>query len=299
MINEFRNAQWNDYNRAREQLVRSPERLIKLEELLANDLYAVLLANSKAIQTDYDEASYLNPFWQNYPPDDRGRHPVGDQFPWIEVGEHAIGSKLPRLLAATFAIKDTGFPTGADQRFVLTHPRIGAATSGLTDSVWLFIDIKSVGPRDDADHTVMSHNQVSGDGKWVRPADGVLNSTLRAVGTRRSHDFHASLPPLFVLSDGTVAPLVTIAIKPRYDMLAAPVEGRNLGQPLRRIDIACIPNGLLLTTNPNYLKQYPTLLFPGKDDKTKNPKKLRARVSFNLLRRIAPWRVQSLPLPPR
>jgi hypothetical protein len=48
----------------------------------------------------------------------------------------------------------------------------------------------------------------------------------------------------------------------------------------------------LLAVNPNYLKQYPHLLFPGKDDKEKNPLKVRARVSFEVLRHIAPWRHQ-------
>jgi len=46
----------------------------------------------------------------------------------------------------------------------------------------------------------------------------------------------------------------------------------------------------LLTENPNYLKRYPGLLFPGKDDKDKDPRKVRARISFELLRKIASWR---------
>lgn len=299
MIHDFRAVQWKRYNEVRAKLAAAPAPLIELEKMLASDLYSILCKHTAVIQDDYDEASFLNPFWQNYPPDDRGNNPVKDQYPWIEVGEHAIGAKLPRMLEEKYSVRDSGFPTGADQRFVLKHPSIAKATAGITDSAWLFIDIKSVGPRDDFDHTVMSHNQVSGDGRWDKPADGVVNSILTAKGKQTSHDFHASLPPLFVLSDGTVAPLVTVALKPVYEMIPAPSGARNLGQPLRRIDLACIPNGLLLTTNPNYLKKHPGLLFPGKDDKGKNPKKLRARVSFELLRAIAPWRVQSLTLPPR
>jgi hypothetical protein len=68
----------------------------------------------------------------------------------------------------------------------------------------------------------------------------------------------------------------------------------TLGQPLSRLAIVSIPNGLLLEVNPAYLKQHPGLFYPGKDDKTKNPLKLRARVSFPLLRKIASWRVREL-----
>ena len=66
------------------------------------------------------------------------------------------------------------------------------------------------------------------------------------------------------------------------------------GQPLDRISIASIPNGILLTINPNYKKSYPGILFPGKDDKGKDPRKLRARVSFQVLREIADWRYKDL-----
>jgi Restriction endonuclease BglI len=50
----------------------------------------------------------------------------------------------------------------------------------------------------------------------------------------------------------------------------------------------------LLAINPNYLSKYPGLLFPGKDDKSTNPRKVRARVSFELLQRIAAWRVVTI-----
>lgn len=260
-------------------------------------LLTVIGANLTEIKADYNESSYLYPFWKKYPPDDRGRQPVKDQFPWLEVGEHAIGCKLPRILSSVFSIRDSGLPTGADQRLVLSQHCIGRVTKGLTDTAWLFVDIKSVGPRDDADHTVMSHNQISGDGIWRRPQTGVVNTKMKAVGPRKQHDFHCSMPPLFVMSDNRVVPLVIIALKPVYRMLPAVIAGeRNDGQPLVRIDLACIPNGLLLTENPNYLKQYPQLLFPGKDEKTKDPRKLRARISFEKLRAIATWRHHQIPV---
>jgi Restriction endonuclease BglI len=298
LINFNRQNQFNLYNLARNHFIANPNCLIELECFLTNHLVSLITTHLEEIKRDYNEASYLYPFWENYPPDDRGRQSIKDQYPWIEVGEHAIGSKLPRLLSQTFHIRDTGFPTGADQRFILTNNDISKATQGFTDSAWLFVDIKSVGPRDDQDHTVMSHNQVSGNGIWSNPNDGVRNTTLQAIGTRASHDFHASLPPIFILSDATVVPLVIIALKPVYQMLQTSILGvRNDGQPLQRIDIACIPNGLLLTQNPNYLGKHQGLLFPGKDDKSKDPRKLRARVSFTILKKIHFWRVQSIQLP--
>ena len=202
---------------------------------------------------------------------------------------------MPRFLNSKFHVSDAGLPTGADQRFVLSSDKLLKITDGLTDSIWLFVDIKSVGPRDDQDHTVMSHNQVSGSGDWVSPEAGVKNKILKAIGKRANHDFHVSMPPLFVNSAGKVLPVVIMAIKPVYKMLASTTQGdRNDGQPLIRMDLVTIPNGLLLTENTNYLDLYPGLLFPGKDDKSKDPRKLRARISFPILQKIANWRVQTI-----
>ena len=295
MINLYRQQQFQLYNSARNYFIASPNALIELERFLTNHIVSLVKSNLAEIKNDYNEASYLYPFWENYPPEDRGRQPIMDQYPWLEVGEHAIGAKLPRLLVNSFDVRDTGIPTGADQRFVISSENILEATQGFTNSAWLFIDIKSVGPRDDQDHTVMSHNQVSGDGTWENSQAGVRNSILQAIGARASHDFHSSIPPIYVLSDGTIAPVVIIALKPVYQMLQANHSNiRNNGQPLERIDVACIPNGLLLTQNPNYLNTYRGILFPGKDDKSKDTRKLRVRVSFSLLKEIHPWRVESI-----
>ena len=295
MINLYRQQQFQLYNSARNYFIARPNALIELERFLTNHIVSLVKSNLAEIKNDYNEASYLYPFWENYPPEDRGRQPIMDQYPWLEVGEHAIGAKLPRLLVNSFDVRDTGIPTGADQRFVISSKNILEATQGFTNSAWLFIDIKSVGPRDDQDHTVMSHNQVSGDGTWENSQAGVRNSILQAIGARASHDFHASIPPIYVLSDGTIAPVVIIALKPVYQMLQANHSNiRNNGQPLERIDVACIPNGLLLTQNPNYLNTYRGILFPGKDDKSKDTRKLRVRVSFSLLKEIHPWRVESI-----
>jgi hypothetical protein len=292
MFNQHRDMQYEVYNTARTHLLKHPNKLIDLEKYITEEIESVLKNNLDEIENEYNEASFLFPFWENYPPDERGRAPKGDQFPWIEVGEHTIGIKLSRLLSSIFEVNDYGLPTGADQRLVLRNKKINEILDMPNVAAWLFSDIKSAGPRDDADHTVMSHNQISGDGIWETPNEGVTNRILTAKGARTSHPFHCSIPPLYVLSNGIVAPMVNVVVKPVYDMLG--MKGKESGQPLQRITLATIPNGLLLTVNPNYLEKNPNLLFPGKDDKGKNPLKVRARVSFEILRKIAPWRVKDI-----
>lgn len=193
-----------------------------------------------------------------------------------------------------FGIRDVGLPAGSDVRLVLTHPEISNLTNGFTDTSWLFLDIKSVGPRDDQDHAVMSHNQISGSGRWDSADGGVVNQVMVARGQKASHLFHCSIPPLYVLSNTTVIPVVIIILKPVYRMLLLQTGSDDGGQPLRRISLATVPNGLLLHEQPNYLAQYSELFFPGKDDKTKNPLKVRCRVSFAILRNIDNWRFQEI-----
>jgi hypothetical protein len=297
MYNQHRQSQYQRYREARTTLVGNPGTLQALERFLTDEVASLLSAHIGEITRDYNEATFLYPFWQKYPPEDRGRAPKGDQVPWIEVGEHVLGAKLARLLPLRFGVRDPGLPTGPDVRFLLSHERIKELTNGMTDAAWLMADIKSVGPRDDADHTVMSHNQISGLGEWDQCDDGISNRVMTAVGLRASHPFHSALPPLYVLSDGTIAPTVLLAIKPVYSMLSIATRGKLQGQPLCRVDIAAIPNGLLLEAGPKYLDTHRGLLFPGKDDKDKNPLKIRARISFERLRAIDAWRVRSLAAP--
>jgi hypothetical protein len=287
MFNQYREEQFKRYNEARAFFVSNPQTLIQTEQFCMSLLSKFIKENHDEIQRDYNEASFLYPFWQNYPPDDRGRMPKGDQFPWIEVGEHVFCPKISRFLGDRFQVSDTGLPTGPDDRYIISGRQLHTILD-ITDSVWLFIDIKSVGPRDDQDHAVMSHNQISGNGTWTEKDFGVINDTMTAKGQRVSHPFHCAIPPLFVLSDGTIAPVIHIVLKPVYKMLA--LFGEEKGQPLSRLSLVSIPNGILLTENPNYLQTYPGLLFPGKDDKEKDPCKIRARVSFEILRQIAAWR---------
>lgn len=290
MFQEYQEIMFKRYNEARAHFRSHPDELIELEHYIANLLENIIIDNRNEINRDYNEASYLYPFWKNYPPDERGRQPVGDQYPWIEVGEHAIGSKLARLLPAYFAVSDYGIPAGPDQRFVLASDEVSRITNGYTNAFWLFSDIKSVGPRDDAFHAVMSHNQISGSGIWDHVHTGVKNGIIKACGQRASHLFYCSIPPIYVLSNGTVVPVINVVIKPLYAMLPAD----NGGQPLSKITLATIPNGLLLEEGPRYLQRYPSLFFPGKDDSGKNPLKIRARVDFRILQKIAIWRIKEI-----
>lgn len=294
MFNRYRNLQFDTYHKARQYFIDNYQQLISLEEYLSNLIYDVVKNNLDSFVKDFNECSYLFPFWQNYPPENRGRQPRGDQYPWLEVGEHVFSSKLPRLLAHLFDIRDVGSPTGADLRLVITNEAIEGITKGYTKSCWLLLDIKSVGPRDDQEHTVMSHNQVSGNGKWVNLNEGIKNKVMEAKGKLKTHNFHCSASPLYVFSDGSICPVIHIVIKPVYGMLTLENPQGDGGQPLRRITVISIPNGLLLEEQPNYLRDYPSLFFPGKDDKTKNPLKVRCRVSFPLLASIAGWRVRDI-----
>ncbi|EDX3147214.1 TPA: BglI family type II restriction endonuclease [Escherichia fergusonii] len=295
MFNFNRRKQFELYNENRSFLIENPRILIDLEEFFISKIYDLINDNKFEIKDDYNEASFLYPFWQNYPPDNRGRQPRGDQYPWIEVGEHSVGRKLSRQLAQYYSIKDVGGPTGADERFLVSSPELLEITNGNYHSIFLSIDIKSVGPRDDAQHAVMSHNQVSGDGKWEDCNGGLYNTPLIATGVRAYHEFHCSMPPLYVFSNGTVAPVITIVVKPVYDMLSLnPINNYASGQPLKRISLASIPNGILLNINPNYLSRYPGLFYPGKDDKGKSPLKVRARVDFKLLSEIDKWRYNDI-----
>ncbi|MGV4329262.1 BglI family type II restriction endonuclease [Trueperella pyogenes] len=282
------------YLSARDMLISDPSILIRVEKYMDEQLKNIIHEIIDVVALEFDAASILYPFWQNYPPLERGRMPIGNQYPWIEVGEHTIGIKIARVVADKFDVSDVGFPTGADQRFVTSHPHIRELTGGLTDSVWVCVDVKSAGPTDQASNTVMSPNQVSGSGHWETEEGGVANNPMEAVGRRRSHDFYPALPPLIVLPNGKLAITLTYAIKPNYETKFDDATQSWSGQPLERIDLVCIPNGLLLSENPGYVDKYEGLLFPGKDDKKKNPLKMRARVSFSVLNEIADWRHEEI-----
>lgn len=287
MFFEKRPDLYNEYINARTYFISHADELIEIERFITETVNDIIDVNYNEIECDYNEASYLNPLWANYPPEDRGRAPVGDQVPWIEVGEHSVGHKLNRLISYAFRISEIGLPSGADNRFILYADEINRITHGFTNVAFVFLDIKSVGPRDNFDHTVISPYQVSGDGNWSNPNDNMVNSVMVARGKRTSHAFYPAIAPIYPLTNGDIAPTVHLFVKPVYEMLG----GGKKGQPLESIKNICVPNGLLLTENPNYLNSYPGLFFPGKDDKGKDPHKMRVRVSFEILHEIDAWRV--------
>jgi hypothetical protein len=296
MFNVHRAQMFESYNQTRDYFIRNWSELVDIEKYVQSLIKQAVLESLAEIEADYNEASFLNPFWQNYPPEERGRSPRGDQFPWIEVGEHSVGFKLARILSSRVKIREIGLPSGTDQRFLLQSEKFESLCQ-ITKQVMLFMDVKSVGPRDDFDHTVLSTYQVSGDGIWKSPNAGVKNSAMTARGGRATHPFYCALPPIYVLSNKTVAPTVSVFIKPVYQMVSlSGAKQLKTGQPLQRVTIVTLPNGLLLTKKPNYLTKYPTLFYPGKDDKKKTATKLRARVSFEILRKIEPWRVETISL---
>lgn len=288
MFTTYINNQYNLYNKAMNAFCHNPDYLISIEHFIMKEIIHFIDLYLPEIKRDYNEASHLFPFWKNYIPLDRGRSPIGDQYPWIEVGEQVFGNKLLRHFSNNFHIKDTGLPSGSDDRCIISSERIKDILH-ITDSVWIFVDIKSSGPRDDFHHAVMSPYQVSGTGNWENINDGIKNLPIEAKGKFKTHEFMCSLSPIYILSDNTIAPLTTFVIKPVYDMLFK--NGLPNGQPLKKIKLACIPNGILLTKVPDYNNLFPGLFFPGKDDRNKDVRKIRARISFDKLYKIAPWRV--------
>lgn len=291
MYNGFRAQIFKHYNKARDYFIKNSAQLMEIECFVTKVVNDTIQRNYAECKRDYDEANYMQPFWANYPPDDRGRAPVGDQVPWIEVGEHAIGHKLCRLISNNYNISEKGLPSGADNRFTISSPQIAKICKGYTDTAFVFLDIKSVGPRDDFNHTVISPYQVSGDGCWDNISDNMTNSTMLAQGKQVSHPFYPAIAPVYVFSSKTIAPTIHLFVKPIYEMLN--MQGTGLsGQPLKSIKNICVPNGLLLTKSPNYLAKFQGLFFPGKDDKGKSAMKVRCRVSFEILHKIADWRVQ-------
>lgn len=208
MYNIKREQLFHSYNKARSHFTVHPDQLIKLEQYCTELVNNIIQDNYSEIEADYNEATYLNAFWAKYPPDDRGRQPVGDQIPWIEVGEHAIGHKLSRIIGSSYRVSEIGLPSGADNRFVLYSDEISDITDGFTNCAFFFLDIKSVGPRDNFDHTVISPYQVSGDGIWNNPNEDMENSTMYAQGKIAAHEFYPAISPIYPLTRGDIAPTI-------------------------------------------------------------------------------------------
>ena len=96
MFNDYAKIQFSYYNKAVLYYTQHPESLINIEKFVMAEILHFANLYLPEIVRDYNEASYLYPFWKNYPPLDRGRSPIGDQYPWIEVGEQVFGNKEAR-----------------------------------------------------------------------------------------------------------------------------------------------------------------------------------------------------------
>ena len=138
------------YFAERDKFAKNLPLIEKIEEnysdILLND---ILLPSAENIYKDFSErALKLVPFWKNYPPEQRGRQPIGNSTPWLELGEKTIGSNIIAKLSSRFNdIIFPGLPTGGDIRFA-------------TDNVYVHLDIKLTGPNDNPNEVVVPPNQV-------------------------------------------------------------------------------------------------------------------------------------------
>ena len=119
------------YTQTRNQLLACPSIITSVEHYATNSLYDLISKYKDEIEHDYNSASDLAPYWKNYPPDDRGRQPRGDQVPWIEVGEHAVGDNLLSHINELGAVKFPGIPAGPDIRYTVSSSDIADMSDNL------------------------------------------------------------------------------------------------------------------------------------------------------------------------
>lgn len=247
--------------------------LAELEKQYAEFLAAVVLQSAAQLDEDFSRSHDLVPCWISYPPKQRGRAPIGDSQPWSEVGEKSLSFNLLRAISARRGdVSFPGLPFGADVRFA-------------TRDAFVHFDIKLTGPRDNPDEIVVPPQQVSGDGAgWDR---GVVNSPFAVQGPRAGFLFQPKLPPLYVL-DGRALPCLTFFLKAIYSL-------QSLGaQPLKYLEVVCVPNGLLMFQGPLYASTS-GLLIPGKDDKSVAESDKRVRVCLNPLSSLQDgWRCRQI-----
>lgn len=256
------------YFTTRSQLLRDYTSLIvALEQYYMDVLLNIVMSSIDEIYKDFGLAIELAPFWINYPPLQRGRAPRGTATPWGEVGEKTISSCLIRALSSHIpSITFPGLPLGGHIRFA-------------TNAAFVHFDIKLTGPNDNPNEIVASPHQIAGDGRYWQN-NGVVNSLVSITGQKAHMDFQPELPPFYVL-DNHILVCLTYFLKVVYT-----VRGPG-DQPLDYLELACVPNGLLLFDGPIYA-QNRGLLIPGKDEKD-HPKK-RVRVRLEPLATLAHWR---------
>jgi len=257
-----------EYFDIRSKLVRNDlADIIALERRYTDLLVDVTFKAADSIYSDFCQVTELKPFWVNYPPRQRGRAPTGTAIPWAEVGEKAISQNLVRAIALEDpSITFPGLPLGGDVRFA-------------TKDALIHFDVKLTGPNDNPNEIVASPHQISGDGsRWQN--GGVANSPVLVQGPRASMNFQPELPPFYVLNG---SPLVCLTY-----FLKAVYEVRSMGdQPLHYLELACVPNGLLMFGETK-LASTPGLLIPGKDEQ--HYLKKRTRVRLAPLANLDKWR---------
>lgn len=259
----------NRYFDHRETLLSDLPQIRDSEESHAQFLLNCILDSAAQIQKDFDRAGELKNFWLNNPPENRGFAPRGDKVPWIEVAETTVTPNVVKAVSEEAPnVEFPGLPSGADTRFLM-------------DRSLIHFDVKATGPTDNAYEIVASPNQVSGDGSiWTE--EGVDNEPFDVYGPRGGHTpFKPELSPLYEI-EGSWYICETFFLKAIYD-----VEERG-EQPLKYLELSCVPNGLLLFEDPFYADQMDNLLRPGKDEQgTAHP---RTRIELDPLAQIAPWR---------
>ena len=263
----------NNYNEIRNSLLENNcEGLLTLEQKTTDVLINALLTISSKIKEDFDFATKLRPFWEEYAPVQRGHKPRGEAFPWGEVGEKVIEGHLYSLMPQIFNdVRFIGLPYGHDIRFSI-------------ENAFIHIDAKSTGPTDDQNEVVSSPNQVTGTGK-LNAEGRVFNEIESMVGPQVTRPFLPELAPFYIVEE-KVLPTLTYYLKIVYSV-------KELGdQPLEYLELICVPNGLALFDGPVLSGQGTGLLTPGKDEK--KVKRKRTRIKLNPLAELNSWRCQKI-----
>lgn len=268
------NQNWiDDYISARNNIIIRNSDFIIQEELRVMKLLVERIASKYInIKNDFDNAHVTKKYWDIYAPIQRGYKPRNEAYPWGEVGEKVIEGHLYSSLNELFEdIRFPGIPYGHDLRFS-------------TSSSFVHLDVKSTGPTDNHNEVVSSPNQVTGNG--LIGQDGrIYNEEVNMSGLRITRKFRPELAP-FYLIDNKIIPVLTYYVKVVYDVIS-PGE-----QPLKYIELICVPNGIPMFVSPNYNNLYPGILTPGKDEVGVLRK--RTRIKLTPLASIDNWRCQKI-----
>jgi len=257
----------------REELTQQLALISMAEKRYMAFLQELILKAADRIRADFNKVNELRPFWTNYQPRQRGRSPLGNSIPWLEVAEKTVSTHLIQALTLENLtdLAYPGLPLGGDVRFT-------------TGEVLIHFDIKATGPNDNPGEVVASPFQISGDGKlW--DGDGFMNSAVnvpRRTLTKAPMIFRPALPPFYLLA-GLRLICLTYFLKVNY------LRTSSGEQVLDYLELASVPNGLLLFDGPEYHQNIKGLLIAGKDDKTVQDGNRRVRVRFAPLATVGDW----------